>query len=179
MCRRPVLLHLTAPFVTKKPVEILENHLFLLLESWVPSSSKQKEREVCHCAEMCSEAVAVESVGSSTSPISRLNPNRLSLGHNQTTPMSRSMERDTCYFCEQKGHWASKCPQKSKPSPSSGSTIIDGRDFPDMPCPCGAGICIVLTSKTTKNPNRKFYRCPAPVSIFLSSYSLSVPFWGR
>uniref|UniRef100_A0A453LZZ7 GRF-type domain-containing protein n=1 Tax=Aegilops tauschii subsp. strangulata TaxID=200361 RepID=A0A453LZZ7_AEGTS len=27
-------------------------------------------------------------------------------------------------------------------------------------CPCGAGICLVLTSSTPRNPGRKFYRCP-------------------
>ncbi|MBO8907872.1 hypothetical protein INO82_14360, partial [Staphylococcus aureus] len=75
-------------------------------------------------------------------------------------------DRDTCYFCRQKGHWASNCPQnsnkRSSPSLPSASNIINGQDFPETQCPCGAGICRVLTSKTPKNPGRKFYRCPDP-----------------
>ena len=31
----------------------------------------------------------------------------------------------------------------------------------DMLCPCGAGACLVLTTKTGKNVGRQFYRCPA------------------
>eukprot|EP00268_Persea_americana_P019642 TRINITY_DN2009_c0_g1_i9.p1 TRINITY_DN2009_c0_g1~~TRINITY_DN2009_c0_g1_i9.p1 ORF type:complete len:585 (-),score=121.04 TRINITY_DN2009_c0_g1_i9:149-1903(-) len=108
---------------------------------------------------------AAESAGAST-PISRPNPNRQSPRNNQTTPTSRSTDRDTCYFCRQKGHWASNCPQnsnkRSSPSLPSASNIINGQDFPEMQCPCGAGICRVLTSKTPKNPGRKFYRCPDP-----------------
>ncbi|CAN6309030.1 unnamed protein product [Urochloa humidicola] len=30
----------------------------------------------------------------------------------------------------------------------------------DMLCPCGAGACLVLTTKTGKNVGRQFYRCP-------------------
>ncbi|KAJ1293303.1 hypothetical protein BS78_01G057400 [Paspalum vaginatum] len=30
-----------------------------------------------------------------------------------------------------------------------------------MLCPCGAGTCLILTTKTGKNVGRKFYRCPA------------------
>lgn len=33
--------------------------------------------------------------------------------------------------------------------------------FPDLPCPCGDGSCLVLTAKTGKNIGRQFYRCPA------------------
>ncbi|KAJ8747803.1 hypothetical protein K2173_006970 [Erythroxylum novogranatense] len=32
---------------------------------------------------------------------------------------------------------------------------------PDLPCPCGAGTCLVLTAKTGKNVGQQFYRCPA------------------
>uniref|UniRef100_A0A1J3C7F3 Cold shock protein 1 n=1 Tax=Noccaea caerulescens TaxID=107243 RepID=A0A1J3C7F3_NOCCA len=34
------------------------------------------------------------------------------------------------------------------------------QDFPEKNCPCGVGICLILTSNTQKNPGRKFYRCP-------------------
>ncbi|XP_077243740.1 uncharacterized protein LOC143884194 [Tasmannia lanceolata] len=33
--------------------------------------------------------------------------------------------------------------------------------IPDLPCPCGAGSCLVLTAKTEKNMGQQFYRCPA------------------
>ncbi|KAK9284951.1 hypothetical protein L1049_024133 [Liquidambar formosana] len=32
---------------------------------------------------------------------------------------------------------------------------------PDVPCPCGAGSCVILTAKTGKNIGQQFYRCPA------------------
>ena len=35
------------------------------------------------------------------------------------------------------------------------------KSAPDMLCPCGAGACLVLTTKTGKNVGRQFYRCPA------------------
>ncbi|EEF41830.1 uncharacterized protein LOC8270538 [Ricinus communis] len=31
----------------------------------------------------------------------------------------------------------------------------------DVPCPCGAGFCLILTAKTGKNIGQQFYRCPA------------------
>lgn len=33
--------------------------------------------------------------------------------------------------------------------------------FPDLPCPCGAGSCLILTARTEKNMGQQFYRCPA------------------
>lgn len=39
--------------------------------------------------------------------------------------------------------------------------MMDGDDVPEIQCPCGSGPCIVLTSGTKKNPNRRFYKCPA------------------
>ncbi|KAF8408863.1 hypothetical protein HHK36_004932 [Tetracentron sinense] len=51
---------------------------------------------------------------------------------------------------------------------SSGTTISSGNQnytsnssFPDLPCPCGVGSCLVLTAKTGKNIGQQFYRCPA------------------
>ncbi|WCJ28104.1 zinc knuckle (CCHC-type) family protein [Euphorbia peplus] len=32
--------------------------------------------------------------------------------------------------------------------------------FPDLPCPCGGGSCLVLTAKTGKNVGQQFYKCP-------------------
>ncbi|KAJ8773098.1 hypothetical protein K2173_028275 [Erythroxylum novogranatense] len=34
-------------------------------------------------------------------------------------------------------------------------------ELPVIRCPCGGGICSVWTSKTEKNPNRKFFCCPS------------------
>lgn len=47
-------------------------------------------------------------------------------------------------------------------SVSSFSGKPDGGDSspPEKPCPCGSGICLILTSTTQKNPGRKFYKCP-------------------
>ncbi|KAG0466121.1 hypothetical protein HPP92_017701 [Vanilla planifolia] len=33
----------------------------------------------------------------------------------------------------------------------------------EKPCPCGSGTCLILTSNTSKNPGRRFYRCPLKV----------------
>ncbi|XP_072147133.1 uncharacterized protein [Setaria viridis] len=35
----------------------------------------------------------------------------------------------------------------------------------DMLCPCGAGACLILTTKTGKNVGRQFYRCPGNQGI--------------
>lgn len=40
------------------------------------------------------------------------------------------------------------------------STDISKGPEPSMQCPCGAGLCLVLTSKTDKNLGRQFLRCP-------------------
>ncbi|KAI4318919.1 hypothetical protein MLD38_032573 [Melastoma candidum] len=33
--------------------------------------------------------------------------------------------------------------------------------FSALPCPCGAGSCLILTAKTGNNSGQQFYRCPA------------------
>ncbi|CAL2249028.1 unnamed protein product [Prunus armeniaca] len=33
--------------------------------------------------------------------------------------------------------------------------------FPALECPCGGGLCLILTAKTGKNIGSQFYRCPA------------------
>lgn len=40
------------------------------------------------------------------------------------------------------------------------STDISKGLEPSMQCPCGAGLCPVLTAKTEKNKGRQFFRCP-------------------
>lgn len=52
-------------------------------------------------------------------------------------------------------------PRQGDPSPSpfpeAGS---DAASQPPLECPCGEGLCSVLTAKTEKNMGRMFYRCP-------------------
>ncbi|CAH2047094.1 unnamed protein product [Thlaspi arvense] len=54
------------------------------------------------------------------------------------------------------GHWARDCPLKT---PTKPTTIVASP--PVIHCPCDGGACLVLTSKTEKNPNRRFYTCSA------------------
>nr|GMC91790.1 DNA-binding protein HEXBP-like [Ipomoea batatas] len=44
----------------------------------------------------------------------------------------------------------------SFPTSDSGNTC-----FNEKKCPCGLGICIILTANTDKNRGRKFYKCPS------------------
>ncbi|KAF3568518.1 hypothetical protein DY000_02017345 [Brassica cretica] len=47
----------------------------------------------------------------------------------------------------------------SNPAGSYGSEAGE-QDYPEKNCPCGNGVCSILTSNTQKNPGRKFYKCP-------------------
>ncbi|ESQ42834.1 hypothetical protein EUTSA_v10013799mg [Eutrema salsugineum] len=47
----------------------------------------------------------------------------------------------------------------SNPAGNYGSEAGE-QDFPEKNCPCGVGVCLILTSNTQKNPGRKFYKCP-------------------
>lgn len=72
-------------------------------------------------------------------------------------------DQDECFRCKQKGHWANQCPQNTNTSSNisnnNGEDQEDG-ECVDLMCPCGAGCCNIVTSKTPRNPNRKYYRCP-------------------
>ncbi|KAG6676178.1 hypothetical protein I3842_15G139800 [Carya illinoinensis] len=79
------------------------------------------------------------------------------------------MERDACFNCHQRGHWAKNCPFKTpdkKFEPSSAivslpsSSSSNDSDLPLIRCRCGQDYCLVRTSRTDKNPGRKFYTCP-------------------
>ncbi|CAH8360810.1 unnamed protein product [Eruca vesicaria subsp. sativa] len=64
------------------------------------------------------------------------------------------MPTGDCFHCHKPGHWANRCPLKST------TTTVAADSPPVIHCPCDRA-CAVLTSKTVKNPNRKFYKCSA------------------
>ncbi|MQM17121.1 hypothetical protein Taro_050090 [Colocasia esculenta] len=47
-----------------------------------------------------------------------------------------------------------------KAVPASRNFPNNSPSVPELPCPCGAGSCLVLTAKTGKNVGQQFYRCP-------------------
>ncbi|OVA03138.1 zinc finger protein [Macleaya cordata] len=51
----------------------------------------------------------------------------------------------------------------SSATPMSSGVLYSASNssFPDLPCPCGAGSCLVLTAKSGQNAGQQFYRCPA------------------
>uniref|UniRef100_A0A0E0P284 Uncharacterized protein n=1 Tax=Oryza rufipogon TaxID=4529 RepID=A0A0E0P284_ORYRU len=52
------------------------------------------------------------------------------------------------------------------PANVSGNTVFQSdTSVAHMLCPCGAGACLILTTKTGKNVGRQFYRCPANQGI--------------
>ncbi|KAJ6671332.1 hypothetical protein OIU85_015119 [Salix viminalis] len=86
------------------------------------------------------------------------------------SPKKNPKENDQCFTCKRLGHWSTDCPYKTPPkslasSPgSSSSPSVQGPYLPVVRCPCGT--CKVLTSKTDKNPGRKFYSCPGGCGFF-------------
>lgn len=80
-----------------------------------------------------------------------------------------AMPTGDCFHCHKPGHWANRCPLKS----TTTITTVAADSPPVIHCPCDRA-CVVLTSRTVKNPNRRFYKCSAVKSppLSLSSFPL-------
>ncbi|XP_057437624.1 uncharacterized protein LOC130729804 isoform X2 [Lotus japonicus] len=78
--------------------------------------------------------------------------------------IQKRMQGDTCFKCHQQGHWSWFCPLNSpnkNPLSSSSSSHSPTLHSPqNIHCRCGYGLCIIKTSKSERNPGRKYYACP-------------------
>ncbi|PKA56866.1 hypothetical protein AXF42_Ash002169 [Apostasia shenzhenica] len=103
-----------------------------------------------------------ESVGSCAPPLpaSLASP----LGEEARRQEKTMSHKGPCFSCKEEGHWVRDCPLRFKLSPSSGGPVAYRPTHPELQCPCGSGDCIVLTSRTERNPGRDFYRCPAKLN---------------
>ena len=45
--------------------------------------------------------------------------------------------------------------------------------YSELPCPCGAGPCAMLTAKTEKNMGRQFFKCPLNQVIVCLVFKIS------
>ncbi|THU53185.1 hypothetical protein C4D60_Mb10t11720 [Musa balbisiana] len=75
------------------------------------------------------------------------------------TPVKERPRSYKCFACNQDGHFARDCSSKKRSPAALGEA--ERRVYPDRQCPCGRGPCVVLMSRTAKNPGRHFYRCPS------------------
>lgn len=92
--------------------------------------------------------------------------NRRDNGFSTPPPPQR---RGNCFKCKEEGHWAIDCPSNSK-SPSRKQSWISGDiNVPMLRCRCrDRETCLIKTSGTQKNLNRKFYTCPNPKCDFFA-----------
>ncbi|XP_073012862.1 uncharacterized protein [Typha latifolia] len=101
--------------------------------------------------------MSTESVGS-WSP--SLRPQRLFRQDEHLARNAAEEKKPLCFVGEQEGNRSLDSPLKAKASPGPSRPAADGRDYPVKQCPCGGGLCVVLVSRTERNPGRHFYRCP-------------------
>ncbi|XP_068472030.1 uncharacterized protein [Phaseolus vulgaris] len=70
----------------------------------------------------------------------------------------KRMQQDSCFICNQRGHWSWYCPSKSpnskpvSPSPKQGSQVSSNA----IQCRCGHGACETKAARC----GREFYTCP-------------------
>ncbi|XP_057447310.1 uncharacterized protein LOC130739098 isoform X2 [Lotus japonicus] len=76
--------------------------------------------------------------------------------------IQKRMQGDTCFKCHQQGHWSWFCPLNSPNNkPLSSSSHSPTHHSPqNIHCRCGYGFCIIKTSNSERNPDRKYYSCP-------------------
>lgn len=63
--------------------------------------------------------------------------------------------------CGTEGNWSRDC--SGGRVANSSTERVGGQATPNVQeklCPCGAGVCSVLTANTVRNRGRNFYRCP-------------------
>lgn len=65
-------------------------------------------------------------------------------------------ENGGCGFFE----WCDQ-PSVTDTPTTRGPSYSVSSSIPELSCPCGSGICLVLTAKTGKNIGQQFYRCPS------------------
>ena len=162
------------------------SHFLILPDPLFAFASQAKDRtgDVCykcnqtgHWASQCPSAPP-PAAGPTTTSLDELAekdcPNSCGLLNKRMSNTSKNPNRrfyscNSCKFFE----WHDDQPTGGQPAPpaaaapkAQGSTDPAYDDVPEKQCPCGGGPCVVKTSNTPKNPNRRFYKCPAQCSFF-------------
>ncbi|XP_031380587.1 uncharacterized protein LOC116195494 [Punica granatum] len=124
------------------------------------SSSSSSDIPILHCG--CGDACSVLTSTTEGNPNGNFYfcSRRSQSQPSYSEALTQRMKGDTCFLCKNKGHWKQDCPQRSPAaSPSKAkSPTASSSDIPILHCGCGDA-CSVRTSKTERNPNRKYYFC--------------------